>query len=84
MKGVKGVSFNDRELAGKVRTLALEEVFKILKKGKKHYMYEMLLVKLAGTILPRLNEVTGENGSPVVIELSGVTATKYGLNTSPK
>lgn len=80
----RGVSFNDRELAGKVRTLALQEVFKILTKGEEHYMYEQLLVRLAGTILPRLNEITGENGSPVVIELSSVTAKKYGLNTSSK
>lgn len=79
----RGVSFNDRELAGQVRTLALSEVMKILKEGEGK-LYEAVLIRLAGTILPRLNEITGENGSPVIIELSGVTANKYGLNTGAK
>lgn len=79
----RGVSFNDRELAGQVRTLALSEVKKVLQEGEGK-LYEAVLIRLAGTILPRLNEITGENGSPVVIELSGVTAKKYGLNTGSK
>lgn len=79
----RGVSFNDRELAGQVRTLALSEVMKVLKEGEGK-LYEAVLIRLAGTILPRLNEITGENGSPVIIELSGVTAKKYGLNTGAK
>ena len=81
MKGVsKGVQFNDRELAAKVRTLALEKVYAILDKGEKHFMYEAVLLNLTRTLLPRLAEVTGENGSPIVIELSSVTAQKYAIN----
>lgn len=78
----RGVSFNDRELAGQVRTLALSEVKKVLKEGEGK-LYEAVLIRLAGTILPRLNEVTGENGNPLVIELSGVTAKKYAINPGP-
>lgn len=85
MKGTsQGKSFNDRELAASVRTLALEKVKSILIKGEKHKLYAPVLLNLTRSLLPRLNEITGENGSPVIIELSGVTAKKYGLNPSSK
>lgn len=78
MKGVKGVNFNDRELAGKVRTMALNEVMKVLKTGKGQ-LYSAVLVRLAGTILPRLNELSGEGGEPIVIQISGTIAKKNGI-----
>lgn len=68
--GVKGKSFNDRELAGEVRTLALQEIKKVLSGKNNEKFKQELILKLAGSILPRLNEVTGEGGGPV--ELSGV------------
>lgn len=78
----KGVNFNDRELAGEVRTLTLNEIKRILSKQKPKSLYGAVLVKLAGNILPRLNEVTGEGGKPLIIQVSGTLATKYGIDTS--
>lgn len=81
MKGVKGVSFNDRELAGKVRTMALEETAKVLKSGKGR-LYEAVLVRLAGTILPRLQVLSGDSEQPLTIQISGTIAKKNGISTS--
>lgn len=69
MKGNKGVSFNDRQLAGKVRSLALEHLAKVLADDYKDKVYQkQMLLKLATTLLPRLQEVTGEDGSPLVVQ----------------
>lgn len=65
--GQGGKSFQDRELAARVRTLALGEIEKVLK-NPKHKLYGQVVVKLAGSVLPRLNEHTGENGNPIEIE----------------
>jgi hypothetical protein len=82
--GQGGKSFQDRELAARVRTLALNEIEQILlinglstpskkkpagKKNKK--LYETVIANLSKSILPRLTEHTGENGGP--IEITGVT-----------
>lgn len=64
--GKGGKSFQDRELAAEVRNLTLMEAKKVLKKGKGR-LYEMLLVKLAGSALPRLNEHSGPEGTPIPI-----------------
>ena len=61
----------DRELAARVRTLTLNEIEKVLKFKRNKRLYEAVLVKLAGSVLPRLNEHTGEDGGP--IQLEGVT-----------
>jgi len=74
-------NFNDRELAGKVRTLTLNEIMKVLKKGQGR-LYDAVLVRLAGTILPRLNELSGENGEPIIIQLSSTVAKKHGIDSS--
>lgn len=69
MKGSsKGKSFNDRELAGQVRNLALGHLFKVLQPDyeDKQYQKDMLL-KLASNLLPRLNEHTGADGEPLVL-----------------
>lgn len=65
--GQGGKSMQDRELAAEVRKLTLEECKRHLK-AKKGRLYEALLVKLAGTALPRLNEHTGEDGGPIQIQ----------------
>ncbi len=65
--GGKGRLFNDRELAGKVRTLTLNEIQKALtSKGNRRFK-EQLLLRLAGSVLPRLNEVSGADGKPLVL-----------------
>lgn len=57
---------NDRKLAGEVRRLALRQIQSILL-GEKDDKYSQdfknqLLLKLAGQVLPRINEGSGENG----------------------
>ncbi len=83
MKGVKGVSFNDRELAGRVRSLALDETFKVLS-NPKHKLYGPVLTRIVGTILPRLNHLSGEEGGPITISIAGSIAKKNDINTSPR
>ena len=61
-----GKSLNDRILAAEVRTLSLRKIKSVLedekceKYGKE--FQQQLLLRLAGTLLPRLNEHTGEDG----------------------
>jgi hypothetical protein len=52
--GQGGKTYEDRELAKKVRQLTLKQSYKELKKGKGK-LYEALLIRLAGTALPRLH-----------------------------
>lgn len=73
--GNKGRSFNDRELAGEVRTLTLTEIRKYLT-GNDEDFKKQLLLRLSGSILPRLNEITGENGGPVQITGLDITIRK--------
>lgn len=56
-----GKSLNDRKLAASVRTLGLRELERILKLDDCEYKRE-IMKKLAPTLLPRLNEHTGEDG----------------------
>lgn len=65
--GQGGKTLNDRKLAAEVRTLTLRECMKHLKKGKGE-MYEQVLLRLASTVLPRLNEHAGANGEPLSIQ----------------
>lgn len=64
--GRGGKTFNDRELAARVRTLTLQECEKALNK-KAGKLYEAVLLKLAGSVLPRLNEHSGPDGRPIPI-----------------
>jgi hypothetical protein len=62
MKGNKGgKTLNDRKLAANVRTLALKEIERILLGDDEVYKKEIVL-KLTPTLLPRLQEHTGEDG----------------------
>lgn len=65
--GQGGKSMQDRELAARVRTLALNEIEKALKNKKNKRLYEAVLIKLAGSVLPRLNEHSGPDGKPIPI-----------------
>jgi hypothetical protein len=78
-----GKNYNDRILASEVRTLALDRVKKLLEKGKGK-LYEAVLIRLSSTLLPRLNELTGENGGPLVIELPASVISKNGINARTK
>jgi len=68
--GQGGKTLNDRELAARVRTLTLKECEKALKK-KKGKFYEAILLKLAGSVLPRINEVSGPEGGNIPVAIYG-------------
>jgi hypothetical protein len=68
-----GKTYEQRELSKEVRDLALEEIRDILK-GKievdKRFR-EALILKLAGTVLPRLNEISGPDGGDIPMPIYG-------------
>jgi len=71
--------YTDRLRAQEVRSLALDEIKAILI-GEKDYgkdFKKQLLLKLAPTLLPRLNEHTGEDGGEIVMKIIN-----YGDNNS--
>ena len=70
--GQGGKSMQDREQAARVRTLALNEIEKILKKPK-HKLYGAVIIKLAGTVLPRLNEHSGHDGGELPVPIFNVS-----------
>lgn len=80
MKGSpKGKSFNDRQLAGSVRSLALEHLMKVLQPDYKDIAYQkQMLLKLSTSLLPRLQEVTGEDGKDITIVIPKTIADKNG------
>jgi hypothetical protein len=69
--GQGGKSMQDRELAARVRTLTLTEIEKVLK-NPKNKLYGPVLIKLAGTVLPRLNEHTGADGKELPVPIFNV------------
>lgn len=72
--GKGGRSFQDRELAAKVRSQALNDILLVLSDDPKVENWseykKRMLERLSGSILPRLNEHSGEDGNP--IQLTGV------------
>lgn len=74
-----GKSFQDRELAARVRTRAMEEIELILNEDPKTEKWsdlkKNLLLKMSSSLLPRLNEHSGPEGSPIpILELDGLQA----------
>lgn len=70
-----GKSLNDRLLAARVRSLALSEIQEILLQEGLTEMKKAVILKLAPSLLPRLNEHTGEDGKelfPIPI-LNGIS-----------
>lgn len=71
---------NDKKLAAEVRVLALSEIKEILTTPANFptLFRQQLLLKLAGTVLPRLNEHTGAEGkdlfpTPLLANLPNVS-----------
>lgn len=60
-----GVVSNDRQLAARVRSKLLKKCEAILD-GDDEELKKELLFKMCGTLLPRLNEVTGADGKDLV------------------
>jgi hypothetical protein len=69
-------TLNDRHLAARVRTKLLKEIEAVLNGDDFAYKKEIML-KMATTLLPRLNEVTGEDGSSIKITVSKEIAEHY-------
>lgn len=73
--GKGGKSFQDRELAARVRTKTLNDLLLVLSDDKKSLAKvakwsdykKRVLEKLSGSILPRLNEHSGADGAPLKI-----------------
>lgn len=86
--GTGAPSVVDRELSKKVRNLALDEIYKVLSlpivkmKPDDYDLYKALLIKLAGTVLPRLNEHTGEDGGAIAIIGNSIKVEKYNGDSS--
>jgi hypothetical protein len=85
-----GKSLNDRKLAADVRTLTLKQIFKLLSTDRSEMsdwekdLYKQVFIKLSGTVLPRLNEHTGEDGEKLIITISKEVAEKNGITPSPE
>lgn len=66
-------AYYKRELSGRVRdkTLRLIEIALDDEKCKKHTkeFRQQLLLRLAGSVLPRIQEHTGEDGEPLQIKV---------------
>jgi hypothetical protein len=55
----------DMELQREVRRLTLKKIRAILIADKDDDLSRAVLLKLAGTVLPRINEHTGEDGGAI-------------------
>ena len=85
-KSAKRKKFNDRMLAGNVRSLTLKRIFNLLSLEPNQIespdlkdLYSKVLVKLAGSVLPRLQEITGEDGNQLTISISKEIADKNNI-----
>jgi hypothetical protein len=67
-----------RQNANRVRDLTLKEIEGVLD-GSKDYgkdFKKQLLLRLAGSVLPRLQEHTGEDGAPLQIQVLRANGTE--------
>lgn len=80
-----GIPSNDRELGARVRRLTLKKIEAVLN-GDDEEFKKAIILKLSSSILPRINEVTGENGDAmkITIEIAGTVAQKNGIASEPK
>ena len=60
-----GATLNDKLLAAEVRNMALNEIKEILQLPRMTQLKQQVILRLAGTVLPRLNEHSGEGGEPI-------------------
>ena len=72
-----GKSLQDRVLASEVRHLALEKIKALFEmpevkmKNDDYELYKAVLIKLAGSVLPRLNEHSGPDGGEIPLPILG-------------
>ena len=76
-------SVQDRNLSKEVRRLTLQKIKTILERpvvemnDKDKDLHDAILIKLAGTVLPRLNEHTGEDGDVIMVAIAKEVADKH-------
>jgi len=79
---------SDRDLASATRRLALKKIFNLLcmERGTlspaELDLYSKILVKLAGAVLPRIQEITGEDGEQLTIHISKEIVDKNKIGTT--
>lgn len=61
-----GIGLGDRKLGAEVRRLTLKEIQAVLLGEDKEYK-KALILKLASTVLPRINEHSGEDGGAIQV-----------------
>lgn len=81
-----------RNKTRRIKDLTLDQIELILtgkaiKIGDKEYtpsldFYQQLILKLAGNVVPRTQEVTGEDGAPLAISIAQTIADKNGIKDS--
>lgn len=73
-----GVTLRQKELSRDVRDLGLRAIKKVLENPDVDKdLFKAVLIRLAGTLLPRINEHMGENGEPI-----NLNVINYGSNYS--
>lgn len=88
--GNKGATLNDRKKAAKARNLILDEVVRLFETDPlklsetEHATKRELLIKMAPHTLPRLTEVTGEDGEPVRIVFDKSFERVHASDTTPE
>lgn len=71
---------NDKQLAAEVRSLALNEIKEILELPRMTQLKQQVILRLAGSVLPRLNEHAGSddpNAKPIPIQLVDFTTITF-------
>jgi len=77
-----GKSLQDRHLAAEVRRMSLTRIKAILEQPRvdmtenERDLHDAVILKLAGTVLPRLTEVSGPDGDALLFTLSREDKTK--------
>lgn len=66
-------TYNDLELAGKVRKLALNQIYEYLQDSSEDNkeFKKALLLRMSANLLPRLNEHSGPDGGEIPIPIYG-------------
>lgn len=81
-KGGGAPTVVDRKLSQEVRRLTLNKIKALLEmpevkmKQDDYELYKAVLIKLAGSVLPRINEGSGENGEFIVQTITGTVIKK--------
>ena len=78
-----GKTLNDRILAADVRTLTLRQI-KMVLEGTDEDFKKQLILKLASTVLPRINEISGPDGGDIPVPIYGGQSTKTINESTPE